>query len=196
MRSIGCIGISDDIEFQQQKGNGYVFQATGNQGTISLIVSRSIPLKQREGTPPVGPTNITRKLIRPLPPPPKTGYQAEPGITDEDYKHILSVIRHEGRTACSPNASCASRHASGLTDAANGHALCSSSAGAAGGAGGGYASYNASNGDHFVNPELRYSFTGKVWGAAGANLFGGKPWGQFGQLARDGNVYLQARYEF
>ena len=59
-----------------------------------------------------------------------------------------------------------------------------------------YASYNASNGDHFVNPELRYSFTDKVWGAIGANVFGGKPWGQFGQLSRDDNVYLQVRYEF
>ena len=59
-----------------------------------------------------------------------------------------------------------------------------------------YASYNTGNGDHFVNPELRYSFTDKVWGALGANFFGGEPWGQFGQLARDDNVYLQARYEF
>ena len=59
-----------------------------------------------------------------------------------------------------------------------------------------YASYNASNRDYFVNPELRYSFTDKVWGAVGANLFGGKPSGQFGQLARDDNLYLQVRYEF
>ena len=59
-----------------------------------------------------------------------------------------------------------------------------------------YASYNASNGDHFVNPELRYSFTDRVWGALGANFFGGKPEGQFGQLSRDDNVYLQVRYEF
>ena len=59
-----------------------------------------------------------------------------------------------------------------------------------------YASYNVSNGDHFVNPELRYSFTDKVWGAVGANYFGGKPWGQFGQLSHDDNVYLQVRYEF
>lgn len=59
-----------------------------------------------------------------------------------------------------------------------------------------YASYNASNGDQFLNPELRYSFTDKLWGAVGANLFGGKPWGQFGQLARDDNLYLQLRYEF
>ena len=59
-----------------------------------------------------------------------------------------------------------------------------------------YASYNASNGDHFVNPELRYSFTDKVWGAVGANFFGGKPSGQFGQLSHDDNVYVQVRYEF
>lgn len=59
-----------------------------------------------------------------------------------------------------------------------------------------YASHNDSNGDRFVNPELRYSFTDRVWGAIGANLFGGKPWGQIGQLARDDNLYLQARYEF
>ena len=59
-----------------------------------------------------------------------------------------------------------------------------------------YASYNASNSDHFANPELRYSFTDRVWGAVGANFFGGKAWGQFGQFSRDDNVYLQARYEF
>lgn len=59
-----------------------------------------------------------------------------------------------------------------------------------------YASYNTSNGDYFVNPELRYSFTDKVWGALGANLFGGKRWGQFGQFADDDNAYLQVRYEF
>lgn len=59
-----------------------------------------------------------------------------------------------------------------------------------------YASYNTSNGDKFVNPELRYSFTDHLWGAMGANVFGGEPWGQFGQLSRDDNVYLQLRYEF
>lgn len=59
-----------------------------------------------------------------------------------------------------------------------------------------YASYNTVNGDYFVNPELRYSFTDRIWGAVGANLFGGEPWGQFGQLSRDDNVYLQTRYEF
>ncbi len=59
-----------------------------------------------------------------------------------------------------------------------------------------YASRNASNDDYFINPELRYSFTDRIWGAVGANVFGGKPWGSFGQLARDDNLYLQLRYEF
>jgi hypothetical protein len=58
-----------------------------------------------------------------------------------------------------------------------------------------YAS-RSNNGDYFVNPELRYSFTDRIWSALGANVFGGKPWGQFGQLARDDNLYLQLRYEF
>lgn len=59
-----------------------------------------------------------------------------------------------------------------------------------------YASRNTSTGDYFINPELRYSFTDRVWGALGANVFGGKPWGPFGQLARDDNLYVQLRYEF
>jgi hypothetical protein len=57
-----------------------------------------IPLKRKEGAPAIEPVKITRKLVRPLPPPPKSGYKPEPGITDEDYAHILSVIRHVGRT--------------------------------------------------------------------------------------------------
>ena len=57
-----------------------------------------IPLKRREDAPSVEPIKLTRKLVRPLPPPPKSGYQPEPGISDEDYAHVLSVIRHEGRT--------------------------------------------------------------------------------------------------
>jgi hypothetical protein len=57
-----------------------------------------IPLKRKDGVPAIEPVKIERKLVRPLPPAPKSGYKPEPGITDEDYSHILSVIRHEGRT--------------------------------------------------------------------------------------------------
>lgn len=58
----------------------------------------NLPLKRRDGVPEIRPIAVQRKLVRPLPPPPKSGYKPEPGITDEDYEHILSVIRHEGRT--------------------------------------------------------------------------------------------------
>lgn len=57
-----------------------------------------IPLKLRDDAPSVKPIQIRRTLVKPLPPPPKSGFQPEPGITNEDYEHILSVIRHEGRT--------------------------------------------------------------------------------------------------
>lgn len=59
-----------------------------------------------------------------------------------------------------------------------------------------YTSYNPGTRDRFFNPELRYAFTDRVWGAVGANVFGGKPSGMFGQLSHDDNVYLQLRYEF
>lgn len=58
----------------------------------------NIPLKPREGAPEIRPIAVRRKLTRPLPPAPKAGYTPEPGISDEDYEHIISVIRHEGRT--------------------------------------------------------------------------------------------------
>ena len=57
-----------------------------------------IPMKRRGDAPSVKPIRIERKLAKPLPPPPNSGYKAEPGISEPDYEHILSVIRHEGRT--------------------------------------------------------------------------------------------------
>lgn len=58
----------------------------------------NIPLKRKDGVPSVKPIEVTRKLVRPLPPPPASGYKDEPGIHQNDYEHILSVIRHEGTT--------------------------------------------------------------------------------------------------
>lgn len=57
-----------------------------------------IPLKRRGDAPPIEPIRIKRKLVKPLPPPPKSGFKPEPGITDQDFDHILAVIRHEGRS--------------------------------------------------------------------------------------------------
>jgi len=63
-----------------------------------ILRALNIPLRPREGAPPIEPIAIKRKLQRPLPPAPKGGFKAEPGIHDADYEHILAVIRHEGRT--------------------------------------------------------------------------------------------------
>lgn len=68
---------------------------TKHEGLKDLL---GIPLKRKEGVPAIQPMKIARKLVRPLPPPPRSGYKPEPGILDEDYSHILSVVRHEGRT--------------------------------------------------------------------------------------------------
>lgn len=66
-----------------------------NEGIAQMM---GIPLKQRDGAPSTKPIQIERKLVKPLPPPPKSEFKPEPGIADVDYEHILSVIRHEGRT--------------------------------------------------------------------------------------------------
>jgi hypothetical protein len=60
-----------------------------------------------------------------------------------------------------------------------------------------FAFYGLSDGDYLLNPEVKYNLTDAVWIAVGGNVFGGgKPWSQFGQFAKDDNVYTQVRYEF
>ena len=61
-----------------------------------VIQALNIPLKKRDGAPDISRIPIKRKLVRPLPPAPHR--PAEPGISSEDYEHILGVIRHEGRS--------------------------------------------------------------------------------------------------
>lgn len=56
--------------------------------------------------------------------------------------------------------------------------------------------YGLSDEDYLLNPEAKYSITDSIWLALGANVFGGRPWFQFGQLEDDDSVYLQVRYEF
>jgi hypothetical protein len=57
--------------------------------------------------------------------------------------------------------------------------------------------YGLSDGDFLVNPEVKYSITDSVWVALGANVFGGGDnWSQFGQFAKNDNVYAQLRHEY
>lgn len=56
----------------------------------------AIPLARKPGVPDAQSIPIQRRTIKPLPPAPNR--PVEPGIREEDYEHILSVIRHEGRS--------------------------------------------------------------------------------------------------
>lgn len=64
----------------------------------AVVESIGIPLRHRREAPDIRPLQMRRKLVRPLPSPPRTGFAPEPGIAEQDYEHILAVIRHEGRT--------------------------------------------------------------------------------------------------
>ena len=57
-----------------------------------------IPLKPREGAAPIEPIRLKAKIVKPLPPPPKSGWQPEPGIDEKNYENILKILRHQGRT--------------------------------------------------------------------------------------------------
>jgi hypothetical protein len=106
--------ILEDIRFyiQSQKGQIDSFNEKLHNQVLTAVNTRretvkkheglkdilGIPLKRKEGAPSIEPLKIKRKLVRPIPPSPKSGFKPEPGIIEEDYMHILSVIRHEGRT--------------------------------------------------------------------------------------------------
>jgi len=62
----------------------------------SLCDVLGIPLKQKNGSPNFDPIKVNKKITKPLPPPPKEGFKAEPGITDNDYENIIKLIRHGG----------------------------------------------------------------------------------------------------
>ncbi|MBI1819798.1 MAG: hypothetical protein HYR81_05670 [Nitrospirae bacterium] len=60
-----------------------------------------------------------------------------------------------------------------------------------------FAFYSPTDEDYYFIPEVRYSFTDALWGAMGANIFGGeKETTPFGQMDKNDNVYVTVRYEF
>lgn len=60
-----------------------------------------------------------------------------------------------------------------------------------------FAFYSPTDQDYYFIPEARYSFTDALWGAVGANIFGGeKETTFFGQLDKNDNLYVTMRYEF
>lgn len=55
-----------------------------------------IPLVKKPGMPEFRPIEMAKKVPRPLPRAPASGYHPEPAISDEVYEEILGIIRHAG----------------------------------------------------------------------------------------------------
>ena len=87
-------GHNNHLQSQIKQAVEHRRQRLGKHADIAKTLN--IPLREKPGAPRIEPLPIKRKLIRPLPPVPNS--PPEPGIRTEDYEHILSVIRHEGRT--------------------------------------------------------------------------------------------------
>jgi hypothetical protein len=66
----------------------------GKHAEVARVLN--IPLRKRSGAPDMAKLPIKRKLIKPLSS--VRSKPEDPGIRDEDFKHILNVIRHEGRS--------------------------------------------------------------------------------------------------
>ena len=64
----------------------------------NLATLLDIPIASKPGAPTVTPVKVAVRKPTKLPRPPKTGLEPEPGISDESFEHILSFIRHQGRT--------------------------------------------------------------------------------------------------
>lgn len=62
----------------------------------NLAATFNIPLVKKEGMPDFRPIEVQRKIAKPLPRPPATGYKAEPAIASENYEDLLGIIRHAG----------------------------------------------------------------------------------------------------
>lgn len=89
---------SSNSQLEPEVRRAVVARKSRLQEQSKLSDMLGIPLKHNPEAPRVAALPIKRKLVRPLPAAPRTGFVPEPGIADEEYEHILSVVRHGGRT--------------------------------------------------------------------------------------------------
>ena len=68
----------------------------GRHGDLAALLD--IPVSVNPDAPPVAPVKLNVRRAPPLPVPPESGLQPEPGITYDAYEQILHFIRHQGRT--------------------------------------------------------------------------------------------------
>lgn len=57
--------------------------------------------------------------------------------------------------------------------------------------------HSPTDSDYFLQPEISHRLTDKLSGAVGSNIFGGRrPTTFFGQMGKNDNIYLSARFDF
>jgi hypothetical protein len=59
-----------------------------------------------------------------------------------------------------------------------------------------FALASPNEGDHYINPEVKYNLTDALWAALGVNLFGGPRRTENGQFEGNSNLYVVVRYAF
>lgn len=63
-----------------------------------IVEILNIPLRHDPNAPKIQPIQVQKRIVKPLPPPPKANSKTEYGIEEQEYENILTIIRHEGRT--------------------------------------------------------------------------------------------------
>ena len=101
-------GIRQMISSQSQMLSQY---HAGLEGRIRTVIGRrreeveklhgltsafNIPMVKKSGMPEFKPVEMAKRVSRPLPRPPVSGYKPEPAITNETYEELLAIIRHAG----------------------------------------------------------------------------------------------------
>lgn len=61
-----------------------------------LTSAFNIPMVKKPGMPEFRPIEVAKRVNRPLPRPPATGYKPEPAITTELYEDLIGIMRHTG----------------------------------------------------------------------------------------------------
>ena len=90
------VGYNESLPKLVQQAVNHRRDRLGRHANIAALLD--IPLATRPGAPSIAPVKVEIRRPPALPVPPKTGLAPEPGITDETFGHILSFIRHQGRT--------------------------------------------------------------------------------------------------
>jgi hypothetical protein len=116
--------VRNDLEQYDLKLEGTIRQAIEQRRERlekhgEVFEALDIPLKRDVSAPDISKLPIKKKMVRPLPSPPKG--DPEPGIREEEYEYILKVIRHEGKTFETAPETFAKFDEEGLRDVMLGH---------------------------------------------------------------------------